>query len=256
MASGGAKVDAKVLPKEKPWPVWEPTLTTETGVRKAGSHMTRLSGVLTTLVAVSALGSMLGAPGVFAQSNAPKAQKTLVASTYVRASKRAEHSQKKTRKAGPIVHLLLTVKTGGMLHHPGYPEIQVNGKFAPTFVLPAHSKVVVKLVSYDSGSAPVPKIYGTVTGTVGGRIVVDGKPTKSIAPKDVAHTFTVGALGLNIPIPIVPKGKRVITETFAFFTKGPGHDTWQCMAPCGSGAAGWGGPMVKAGYMMGHIVIH
>ncbi len=78
---------------------------------------------------------------------------------------------------------------------------------------------------------------------------------KGVKPADVAHTFTIIGLDLNAPVPVVPRGKKFITETFQFVTGNPGIYGWQCYAPCGTGSSGWDGPMVTPGWMMGNVVV-
>ncbi len=219
---------------------------------KGGTDVSKFVGGLAVVLAAQAVGGFLAVRGVIGP-HAP-GTRTSVALGGVAPSTAAQKAASDPQRH-KVVHLLLTVKPGGMLHHPGWPEIQANGHFSPTFRLPAHATVMVKIVNYDNGVASPPKIYGSVTGLVGNQIQVDGALKSAIPVQDIAHTFTVTALGLNVPIEVVPSGQKQVVETFTFVTKGPGTLTWQCMAPCGSGPAGWGGPMVKAGYMTGSIVV-
>jgi hypothetical protein len=145
----------------------------------------------------------------------------------------------------------LTVVASG----PGSPKFVANGRSSARIALPANTLITVVLRSYDNGTAPPPAIYGTVQGTVGNVIKLNGKTVRSVALKTIAHTFTVPALGLNVPIPAVTGNAKYITETFQFRTGKAGTFTWQCYAPCGTGSTGWGGPMVTPGEMTGRVAI-
>ena len=84
-----------------------------------------------------------------------------------------------------------------------------------------------------------------VTGTVGGVEWLNGTAYHVMPNTNIAHTFTIGSLGLNV---LSPGGQTVFFEA-----KFPaGTYTWSCMAPCGSN--GYGGfPMGTPGYMTGTI---
>jgi hypothetical protein len=119
----------------------------------------------------------------------------------------------------------------------------------------AGDTVIVKIRSYDDGPAPlmgVQMMYDNVEGTIGGVETVDGKVVHSVPNADVAHTFTVVGLGLNLPIPAAPTGKFV-TVVARFVADRVGDFTWQCYAPCGSGANGMGGPMAVDRWMEGKV---
>jgi hypothetical protein len=149
--------------------------------------------------------------------------------------------------------LTLTIVTGAMIHRPGWPKYLADGKSSATIRLPAHALVTVVLKSYDTGSSPPPAHFASVDGTVGDVVRVDGKAVKAVPAKDIAHTFTVIGLDLNVPVPVVPKGQKFVTETFQFVTGKAGTYSWQCYAPCGTGNTGWDGAMITPGYMMGNI---
>lgn len=123
------------------------------------------------------------------------------------------------------------------------------------FTLPANAKVTVTITSYDDGAAPVPVTYSRVRGTLGGSEIVNGKAVKSVAAQQVAHTFTITSLGLNVPIPVAASIHKPEVVQFTFHTPKSGTYTWQCYAPCGSGSNGWGGPMATNGYMTGKVTI-
>lgn len=142
------------------------------------------------------------------------------------------------------------IQTGAMDGRPGWPRL------APAdLTFHAGQTVVLRIVSHDDGVAPLlgaQTEFGSVQGTVGGTELVDGKPLRSMPPEDVAHTFTVVALGLNLPIPAAPTGGSV-TVVARFVPTRTGTFLWQCYAPCGSGAGSVGGAMSTNGWMAGKV---
>ncbi|MCL6596218.1 MAG: hypothetical protein K6V73_08395 [Firmicutes bacterium] len=160
--------------------------------------------------------------------------------------------------AGPAAHRAAThratvytvrakIETGAMDHRDG--PAMVPGSVR----LPAHALVRMIIVSYDDGPAPAPG-HTAIQGVVGGRILVDGRAVTKVAPSTIAHTFTVPALGLNVPIPAAPKGGSV-TVAFTFHTGRAGTYAWQCYAECGDGPTGWGYPMTTEDMMRGNVVV-
>lgn len=125
------------------------------------------------------------------------------------------------------------------------------------FTLPAHTRVTVTIVNQDPGDTALPtgSPFSSVTGTAGNLATVDGVPYSALADEKVAHTFTIPALGLNVPIPgDAPAGHQDITVSFSFVTGKAGTYMWQCFDPCGGGA-GWDAPMGMMGYMMGTLTV-
>ena len=153
--------------------------------------------------------------------------------------------------APTTTHLYLTIESGKMLGKPGWPQ------YVPAnFTVPAHSKVIVTIRNFDGGAATVPAAYLKVQGTSSGsEQVLSAKPgakpqTVSQLPVGGAsHTFTVGQLQLNIPVP------PASTVTFSFHTGAAGTYAWQCFAPCGTGKTGWSGPMADNGFMRGAMTV-
>lgn len=144
-------------------------------------------------------------------------------------------------------NVLTVIETGAIDHRNG-PE------FLPgSFHFPAHATVHMTVISFDDGPAPAPG-YTSIKGVVGNAVTLNGKMVKSIEVDDIAHTFTVPGLGLNVPIPAAPAGKYV-TVSFTFHTGGKGSYTWQCYAQCGAGKSGWGYPMTTNGMMRGSVTI-
>ena len=121
----------------------------------------------------------------------------------------------------------------------------------------AGEHVTLRIKSFDDGTAPLTgaqMMYDMVTGTTGGGERVDGTLVSSVANDNVAHTFTVVGLGLNLPIPAAPTGGSV-TVVAHFIATRTGTFMWQCYAPCGTGANSVGGAMSTMGWMEGNIEV-
>ncbi len=134
-------------------------------------------------------------------------------------------------------------------------------------LLPANSLIDVTVINYDNGTATVPSQYADVTGTVNDQVTIVNNTlinstfqnngiairgawtTTSVNDTDIAHTFTVA--GLNLNVPVLPQS----VEQFSFHTEGQNTYTWQCEASCGSGPAGWAGAMSTVGWMTGTITV-
>ncbi len=167
----------------------------------------------------------------------------------------ASCSQAPKPKAQPVVkpvyHAYLTLLTGQMTGKPGWPQFQ-----PADFTLPADSDVVLTITSYGDDSATVSAPYDKVMGTIDGQELVNGKSVSSVPLKQIAHTFSIDALKLNLPIPAVQHHKGPIVPVVVvaeIHTPASGTQTWQCYAACGTGKAGWDGSMVTDGYMTGKV---
>lgn len=172
---------------------------------------------------------------------------------------------------------LQTVGTIGFGPHPTWVSYLVRnaaGRWIHTtlFQLPANSLIHVTLYEYDSQGPLRNEAWGQVTGTTNGVEYVNGKRTTvsnangNTAP---AHTFTVPALGINVPLVGEPSTVKNLCSTapcgtssphttihFSFRTPGPGNYRWQCFVPCGLGFLdGNGGPMQTLGYMGGFLQV-
>ncbi len=115
--------------------------------------------------------------------------------------------------------------------------------FPANFTIPSDVNVIVTITNYDNGTNPVPDFSGKVTGTVGGTAMINGQSLTSIPGQNVSHTFTVAALGLNVPLP--PSS----TVTFTLLIEAPGSYQWHCMAPCDANA------MATPGFMEGTLTV-
>ncbi len=163
-----------------------------------------------------------------------------------------------TAAAAAPYRLDLTIVTGDMIGKTEYPA------YVPShLVLPAHSTVVVTITNFDDAT-PLPKgfeKYAQASG-IDGSITVEpidvtnpngarGKAAHvtRLSPADVSHTFTIDALGINVPI---AAHARV---SFVIQTGAAGVYTFRCYDPCGAGAVGWGTAMATETYMEGTITI-
>ena len=150
-------------------------------------------------------------------------------------------------------HLYLSIATPDML------ESTTGPAYVPSnFTLPAGSDVTITIVNFDDVT-PLPAQFAAARGTTGpltvqtfdatnpNRVGATRSVQRLDASTGVSHTFTIAALGLNVPI--APHSRT----TFTFHTGAAGVYTWQCMDPCGSGPSGWDGAMATKGFMVGQV---
>lgn len=147
---------------------------------------------------------------------------------------------------------ILPVKPGGPAEN--------YAAYTPSTVMsaPANSLVTITIRNFDLDATPLPpgSPYASVQGTVGGVAYADGAAYSSLALINVAHTFTVPALDLNVPIPgHSSTGKHYVTVTFQLRTGKAGTYAWRCFAPCGDGSDGQAGAMADERYMRGTLVV-
>ncbi|MCI4325360.1 MAG: hypothetical protein L3K00_05735 [Thermoplasmata archaeon] len=137
---------------------------------------------------------------------------------------------------GPTSYVNLTVSINPLNGWPQYSPAN--------FTIPAGT-VVFTIVDNDSPmnwtACPCP-----VRGTVGGTELLNGTPMTSIPSANVAHTFNIPALGVQVLSP----GQS--TVQFSVAVSQPGEYIWYCFAPCGTGMDPYNSPpMDVAGYMTG-----
>ncbi len=177
----------------------------------------------------------------------------------------------------PVNVTLQTVGAIGYGIHPdwvSYLADSPSGQWVHTTLLrlPAHSRINVTILQYDSGSPLRNQEIGQVQGTAGGVEVINGKATSLVnsnAGYGVGHTFSVPALNINVPLVGVNSSASSFCSTpapcgsaehnvikFSFTTPAPGAYRWQCFIPCGLGYLyGNGGPMSTIGYMGGFLEV-
>jgi hypothetical protein len=147
---------------------------------------------------------------------------------------------------------------------PAYYVLGPSGlQSSASIAVPGHRLIELVIVCYDDGNATmVQSSANQVSGTQGNTVLVEnndninssqgisgivvkgGQTVSSIDPQVLAHTFSVPALNLNIPV-------EVSSTMVAFFTiNQPGTYTWQCLTLCGSAA------MSSPGWMTGSLVVH
>ncbi len=186
----------------------------------------------------------------------------------------------KGHKAGSAVHLVAqTDGAGGTGIHPTWVSYQVktpqSGKWVHTTLwqLPTNTRIDVTIYQFDSGGPLRNQQWGRVTGTTGNAATLTGTTFTVLNSykRPVGHTFSVAALGINVPLagvkttekgfcqsgPCNPGTQLHHTVTFSFKTpKTPGNYRFQCFIPCGAGHyAGNGGPMQTLGFMGGFLEV-
>ena len=154
--------------------------------------------------------------------------------------------------------LSLTILSDTMTGKAGWPVFLHSD-----FQLPANSTVIVTVTNFDNAT-PLPKggqQLAQASGIVGNSFTVtpiiatdpngSAGPTRTesaLDPAQVSHTFSLAALGINVPIAPLAR------TTFTFHTGGPCACAWHCLVPCGTAPAGYGGPMAAtSGYMEGTL---
>jgi hypothetical protein len=176
----------------------------------------------------------------------------------------------------PVDVTLQSVGTYGSGSHPTWVSYLVEdpqGQWVhtTTFQVPAHVRINVTIINYDSGSPLRNQQLGQVTGTYGNVATLNGRPFRVInsnAGNGVAHTFSMPSLGISIPLygnngnanlcgaaPCTTSSPHQVIK-FSFTSPGPGSYRWQCFVPCGLGFLyGNGGPMATLGYMGGFMQV-
>ena len=166
------------------------------------------------------------------------------------------NSAANTLKQATTTHLtfdILPVRPGGPSDN--WPAYMAT---SPT-ALPANSLVTVTIRNFDIGDDTLPSGSPIlqVKGTTDGVAYADGKSYKGLDAAHISHSFTIMQLNLNVPIPGDPVGDaNNVTVTFSFRTPAKaGTYTFQCYVPCGTGTAGFDGPMSTMGYMRGTVTV-
>jgi heme/copper-type cytochrome/quinol oxidase subunit 2 len=152
---------------------------------------------------------------------------------------------------------------------PAYYVLGPNGlQSSANISLPAHRLIKLTIICYDDGAANLTSPqYATVSGTQNNTITVinndnvnssqgaseiqvkGGQTISSVDPSNVAHTFTIPQLGINIPV----EPSSVVT---AYFTLNQtGNFSWFCQTECGAGPEGLAGAMDTPGWMTGSLTV-
>ena len=148
---------------------------------------------------------------------------------------------------------------------PAQPSFYVLGPngltSAASITLPLRRTIQLTIVSYDTPTPGSSDQNGTVTGTVGGNVMLMNgtiatmgtmewrQNVTSVPGSVLAHTFTLPQLNINIP---VVGGSTIIANLY--FDK-PGTYVWVCLTPCGFGTNGDQGAMSTGGWMTGQVIV-
>ena len=194
--------------------------------------------------------SLLAACGAGTTSNAPSGT-TITANQVAAAAPAAD------KPHGPNLEVSMSIDTPDMLKTDAGPA------YVPSsLTLPANTDVTVTIYNFDNATPLTGDAtkFANATGIVGsleiqpidttnpnGPATGNALGTMSIEPASVSHTFTVPALGLNVPLAGASR------TTFTIHTGAAGTYAWHCMDPCGTGDTGWGGAMAMPGYMAGTL---
>lgn len=211
-------------------------------------------------------GACSGGPAAAGWTNAPAAPTPNVGAVAT-ASPTVASSAPSFPASGPpsapstaAESLSLTILSDTMTGKVGWPVFLHSD-----FQLPAHSTVIVTVINFDNATAlpkntpELAKASGIVDGSFTVTPIVATDPNGSAGPTRtetaldpgrVSHTFSLPALGINVPI--APNART----TFTFQTGSPCACQWHCLVPCGTGANGYGGPMAAtSGYMEGTLTV-
>jgi hypothetical protein len=181
---------------------------------------------------------------------------------------------------GQVSVVLQTDPQNSVTNKPDWPSYFIQNPqtkqwvHTTYFAVPANTRVNMTIYGYDGCTPLRNPVWGHVTGTIGGVEYINGTPTSvlnSWSACTVQHTFTMPALGIDVPIaspttlkennnlcgtsPCTSGPHQVVT--FSFMTpKVGGTFRWQCIIPCGLGFLdGNGGPMGTPGYMSGQMEV-
>lgn len=164
-------------------------------------------------------------------------------------------SDSPTQVAPKVVHIDLTGKIDTNSGAPGtYTGKEHWPAVAPSDVtVHVGDTVVLTIKEYDDAETALPASspYNTVAG---GTMTVDGVPTTFVSNADIAHTYTITELGINVPL-MKAKNGPFSTTVFTFTATKSGTYTWRCFTPCGGDPKGMGGSMATMGWMKGQFTV-
>lgn len=133
-----------------------------------------------------------------------------------------------------------------------YLTIQINPVTGWPQYTPANFTVPTGEVYFTITNYDVPANFTgcqcNVTGTVGNVENVNGTAYSLVNNSNVAHTFDIPTLGVNVLSP------GMSTVTFELDLTQPGTYTWLCEMPCGADGM-TGPPMGIPGYMTGTMTV-
>ncbi|HLY76579.1 MAG TPA: hypothetical protein VKT21_01685 [Thermoplasmata archaeon] len=145
-----------------------------------------------------------------------------------------------TSSSGQTSYVNLTIALNATT---GWPQ------YSPANFSVPQGRVVFTITDHDS-VANWTGCECAVQGTVNGVETINGTPYSTVPSSNVAHTFSIPALGLNVLSPGLSLVSFTIDVTQA------GTYSWFCMDPCGTDPGGYsGGPMSTPGYMSGTMTV-
>ncbi len=179
-----------------------------------------------------------------------------------------------TSTTNQTYYLTLVITTNNLYNstvgdQPAYYVLGSNGlESSANISLPAHRLIKLVIICYDDGSANLTSSqYASVSGTLNNIVtvvnntnvnssqgasgihVLGGQNVSNVSPTNIAHTFTIPQLGLNIPV------EPSSTVTAYFTLNQTGTFSWFCMTECGSGPTGEQGAMSTHGWMTGNVIV-
>lgn len=119
----------------------------------------------------------------------------------------------------------------------------------------AGDTVVLTIKEYDDAPTALPagSPYNAVAG---GTMTLEGAATTTVSNENIAHTFSIPELGINVPLSKAPDGGFSTTVfTFKVAKDKAGSYTWRCFTPCGGDPKGMGGSMATKNWMQGNVVV-
>jgi hypothetical protein len=137
---------------------------------------------------------------------------------------------------------------GTFTNKPKWPAL------SPSNVTVGHGDTVVLTIKeYDDAPTALPagSPYNAVAG---GTMTVNGVATTTVSNADIAHTYSIPTLGVNVPLKKAPTG-GFSTTVFTFTAGAAGTYSWRCFTPCGDGANGMTGAMATKGWMQGNLIV-
>ncbi len=164
-----------------------------------------------------------------------------------------------------VVTLVITTNSifnSSAADQPAYFVLGPNGLQSSAQInLPANRLIKLVIINYDDGNASLNvlndnKVSGTADGSIfvasndnvnssqgtSGIVVKGGQTLTSVPADQVAHTFTIPTLNLNVPVPLSSTVVAYFTVTKA------GSYLWLCETACGDAA------MSTPGWMTGSVV--
>lgn len=227
----------------------------------------RILVALAVALVVASIAVGYGGASVINTPSVATTTKSQVSTTTVQITQTAQNSS-----APYILTLVLSTRNifnSTVGEQPAFFVLGPKGLEPATHIsVPAHRQIELVIIDYDDGNATVLNpSYADVNGTAGNTITygsndlinasqkpsgisIAGAITASSVPEDqIAHTFTVPSLGINVPVPI----SAVVVTTFKI--EKTGTFIWYCETPCGSGSDGLGGAMSTMGWMTGSFTV-